>query len=204
MLNLLATVSTVKLIPLLARPPTVTTTFPVEDPSGTVATIDVSLQLTTKAGVPLNVTVLDPWDEPKFDPEIVTAAPTTPLLGDKLLMLGGVTVIMFVLDEPPPQPIINSKSTNGTNRTTASALTYTEINRVDMVLYSSSKHLCGVTEILTRARRVKGTLCPRILRGPGVIPGSGRTQNQRTAHESEEAKSSKETARTLEVVQEMN
>ena len=97
MLNLLATVSTVKLIPLLARPPTVTTTFPVEDPSGTVATIDVSLQLTTKAGVPLNVTVLDPWDEPKFDPEIVTAAPTNPEVGDRLVMLGVVVVTIVKL-----------------------------------------------------------------------------------------------------------
>jgi len=93
MWNVPATVSTVKLIPLLALPPTVTTTFPVEDPTGTVATIDVLLQLTTDAAVPLNVTVLDPWDEPKFDPEIVTDVPITPEGGVMPVMAGEVELI---------------------------------------------------------------------------------------------------------------
>jgi len=53
--------STMKFVPLLAFPPTVTITFPVVAPLGTVATINVALQLLmVVAGVPLNVTVLAP------------------------------------------------------------------------------------------------------------------------------------------------
>jgi len=60
---LLLTVSVnliVKVTPLLASPPTVTTTGPVVAPEGTGATIDVALQLVGVAAVPLNVTVLVP------------------------------------------------------------------------------------------------------------------------------------------------
>jgi hypothetical protein len=57
---------TVKLTPLLAAPPAVTTTLPLVAPDGTVATINVALQLTIfVATVPLNITVLVPWEEPK-------------------------------------------------------------------------------------------------------------------------------------------
>ena len=52
--------ATVKLLPLLAAPPTVTTTLPVVAPLGTAAVIDVALQLVGVAAVPLNVTVLLP------------------------------------------------------------------------------------------------------------------------------------------------
>jgi hypothetical protein len=51
---------TVKLTPLLATPPTVTTTLPVVAPAGTEVTILVALQLVTVAIVPLKVTVLEP------------------------------------------------------------------------------------------------------------------------------------------------
>ena len=58
-------------------------------PVGTVATMDVALQLPiVVAVVPLNFTVLVPWVEPKFNPVIVTDAPTAPEVGDRLLMLG--------------------------------------------------------------------------------------------------------------------
>jgi hypothetical protein len=40
------------------------------------------------AVVPLNLTVLEPCVEPKFNPVIVTDAPTAADDGDKLLMLG--------------------------------------------------------------------------------------------------------------------
>lgn len=54
--------TTVKFIPLLAFPPTVTVTSPVTAPVGTVAVICVGLQLVTEAVLALvNVTVLDPW-----------------------------------------------------------------------------------------------------------------------------------------------
>jgi hypothetical protein len=51
---------TVKLTPLLATPPTVTTTFPLVAPVGTGATMLVAVQFAgvIVAAVPLNVTVL--------------------------------------------------------------------------------------------------------------------------------------------------
>jgi hypothetical protein len=70
-------VVTVKPTPLLATPPTVTTTFPVVAPLGTGTVILVSLQLVGVPTVPLNVTVLVPC-APKFVPVIVTAVPTDP------------------------------------------------------------------------------------------------------------------------------
>jgi len=57
---------TVKVCPLLAPPPTVTTTFPVVAPAGTGSTIDVADQLVIEAAaVPLKNTVLVPWVDPK-------------------------------------------------------------------------------------------------------------------------------------------
>jgi hypothetical protein len=87
---------TVKLTPLLATPPTVTTTLPVVAPAGTGATMLVALQLVGVAVVPLNVTVLDPCVAPKFAPAIVTDAPTNPEVGFRLVMLGaGVALFTF-------------------------------------------------------------------------------------------------------------
>jgi hypothetical protein len=51
---------TVKGRPLLAIPPTVTTTFPVVAPAGTGTSMLVALQLAGVPTVPLNVTVLVP------------------------------------------------------------------------------------------------------------------------------------------------
>src|SRR6266446_4942657 len=69
---------TVKAMPLLARPPTVTTTLPVVAPLGTGTPMLVALQLAGDAAIPLNVTVLVPWVAPKLDPEMVTEVPTGP------------------------------------------------------------------------------------------------------------------------------
>ena len=81
---------TVKGDPLLATPPTVTTTFPVLAPAGTRATIDVALQLVIDvAVVPLKVTVLVPCVAPKLEPLIVTEAPTGPEVGERLVIEGG-------------------------------------------------------------------------------------------------------------------
>ena len=52
--------ATVKLLPPLATPLTVTTTFPVVAPEGTVVLMLEALQLVTVALVPLKVTVLVP------------------------------------------------------------------------------------------------------------------------------------------------
>jgi hypothetical protein len=57
-------------------------------PVGTVATIDVALQLVIVAVVPLNVTVPVPCVAPKPVPVIVIDAPAGPAVGDKLVMVG--------------------------------------------------------------------------------------------------------------------
>jgi hypothetical protein len=87
---------TVKVTPLLGTPPTVTTTGPVVAPAGTGTMMLVGLQFeTVVAGVPLNVTVLDPTDEPKLVPVMVTDVPTAPDVGLKFVMVGPA---------PPPPP----------------------------------------------------------------------------------------------------
>jgi len=80
---------TVKEIPLLAWPPTITTMFPVVAPLGTGAPRLVPLQLVGVAGIPLNVTVLAPCVVPKFAPVTVTGLPTVPAVGVRLVRLGG-------------------------------------------------------------------------------------------------------------------
>ena len=102
---LILPVLTIKLMPLLAAPFTVTFTFPVLAKVGTGTTICVLLQL---VGVPatlssLNVTRLLPCVLPKLFPVIVTDVPTGPVVGDKLLRLGGpVTVKLTPLLAMPP------------------------------------------------------------------------------------------------------
>ena len=95
---------TVKLTPLLATPPTVTTTFPVVAPPGTETTMLVALQLVGVPAVPLNFTVLEPWVAPKFVPVIVIDDPTAPDVALRLVMLGGgiVTVKFTPLLATPP------------------------------------------------------------------------------------------------------
>src|SRR5215469_3632704 len=96
---------TVKITALLATPPTVTTTFPVVAPAGTEVTMLVALQPVTVAAVPLNVTVLVPWEDPKFVPVIVTAVPTAPDVVDRLAIAGAwltVKVKLWVAAIPTP------------------------------------------------------------------------------------------------------
>jgi hypothetical protein len=91
---MLAVGTTVKLMPLLATPPTVTTTFPVAAPAGTEVTRLEALQLVTVAAAPLNVTVLLPCVDPKLIPVIVTGAPTAPEAVDRLVIVGAVEDIV--------------------------------------------------------------------------------------------------------------
>src|SRR5277367_210351 len=95
---------TVKLTPLLAAPPTVTTTFPVVAPLGTGTVILVPVQLVGVAATPLNFTVLVPCVDPKFVPVIVTAVPTGPVVGLRLVIAGAdaVTVKLTPLLATPP------------------------------------------------------------------------------------------------------
>ena len=98
---------TVKLTPLLATPPTVTTTLPVVAPVGTGTTMLVALQLVGVAAIPLNFTVLVPCVAPKFAPVIVTDVPTNPDVGFTLVMLAGEGFPPPPgLELPAPQPTI--------------------------------------------------------------------------------------------------
>jgi hypothetical protein len=78
---------------LLARPPTVTTTLPVVAPVGTDTAMLVADQLVGVAAVPLNVTVLVPRVAPKLVPAIVTAVPTGPLVGVRLVNVGAAVTV---------------------------------------------------------------------------------------------------------------
>lgn len=102
-LDMLGAVTTVKFDPLLFTPSANTTTFPVVAPFGTVTAMLVGLQLVAEAVVPLKLTVPDPCVDPKPAPVIVTAAPTPPVVIDKLAMLGaGTTVKLNPLLFTPP------------------------------------------------------------------------------------------------------
>lgn len=90
-----------KCIPLLALPPTVTITFPVVAPLGTVAMMLVSLQLVTVAPVPLNVTVLVPWAAANPVPVIVTDVPAKPPTGERPVMLGTTEKLTPLLGTTP-------------------------------------------------------------------------------------------------------
>jgi hypothetical protein len=95
---------TEKLTPLLATPPTVTTTLPVVAALGTGTTMLVVLQLVGVAEVPLNATVLDAWLAPKFVPVIVTEVATAPDVGLRLVMVGALALTVNVtplLAAPP-------------------------------------------------------------------------------------------------------
>jgi len=95
--------ATVNAAPLLARPDTVTTTFPVVALLGTGTAMLVAPQLVGVPVIPLKVTVLAPWLDPKFVPVMVTAVPITPDVGLRLVMLGvaatvNVTPLLATLD----------------------------------------------------------------------------------------------------------
>jgi hypothetical protein len=88
--------TTVKLAPLLLKPHTLMTTFPVVAPVGTGTVMLVALQHvghTDPIIVPLNATVLDPCVAPKFEPEIVTVVPIAPLDGLRPEMTGATATV---------------------------------------------------------------------------------------------------------------
>ena len=86
--------------PLLASPPTVTTTLPVVAPAGTGTVIEVLDQLVGVAVTPLNVTVLVPCVAPKALPVIVIEPPMTPEVAERLV-IPGVTVKLIELLATP-------------------------------------------------------------------------------------------------------
>src|SRR5690242_17437922 len=92
--------TTVNPTPLLARPLTVTTTFPVAAPVGTGTTMLALLQLVGVADVPLNATVLVPCDAPRLVPVMVTEFPTGAEVGERLMMVGGTVKLTPLLAKP--------------------------------------------------------------------------------------------------------
>src|SRR4051812_36978177 len=78
---------------LLARPPTVTTTFPVVAPAGTGTTMLLADQVVGVAFVPLKVTVLVPVVAPKFVPAMVTDVPAGPVAGVREVSTGGTATV---------------------------------------------------------------------------------------------------------------
>ena len=104
---------TVKFVVEVAVPPgVVTVIFPVTAPAGTLVAICVALVTVNVAAFPATTTLLTPV---KFVPVIVMAAPTAPLAGEKLEIVGKAGVggggawLLFVLP-PPPQPKNASKT----------------------------------------------------------------------------------------------
>ncbi len=88
-LEMLGGFVTVKGKPLLARPPTVTTTLPVLAPVGTTTPMWEAFQKgAAPALVPWKVTVLLPWLAPKLLPAMTMAMPTGPEASDSFEMLG--------------------------------------------------------------------------------------------------------------------
>jgi hypothetical protein len=86
---------TVKVTPLLATPPTATTTLPVVAPLGKLIVILPALQLVAvPALIPLNATVLPPWLAPKLLPAMVTAVATLPVFGERPEMAGGAVGVV--------------------------------------------------------------------------------------------------------------
>src|SRR5262249_19812531 len=80
----------VNALPLLATPPTVTTTLPVVAPAGTGTVMLVFDHAVGVPAVPLNVTVLVPGAEPKLNPVMMTDVPTAADVSDRLVMFGAV------------------------------------------------------------------------------------------------------------------
>jgi hypothetical protein len=94
---------------LLGLPLTVTCTSPVTAPDGMVATIWLSLQLTTlRAAPPARAIVLDPFVLWNPEPFTVTCVPITPFVGEMLAICGGGTLkLMLLLLAIPPATTIN-------------------------------------------------------------------------------------------------
>ncbi len=88
--------ATVNARALLATLSTVTTTLPEAAPLGTAIRMMFALQNeAVPAGVPLKVTVLEPWLEPKLAPVSVTRVPTDPAGGQRLPTKGPLPRIVY-------------------------------------------------------------------------------------------------------------
>jgi len=98
------TVVTVKSVTEVAVPPgVVTEIFPVVAPLGTAAVIWVALITENVAAAPLNATAVAPV---RFVPLIVTAVPTGPDVGEKLVTVGATVTVKLVADVAVPPGVV--------------------------------------------------------------------------------------------------
>jgi hypothetical protein len=94
---------TVKLEPVNVSPLDSTVMFPVPAPTGTVVVMEVASDDVIEAVVPLNFTTGLPS---KLVPEIITVAPTAPLVGVKFEMVGVERTVKLVRDVPVSIPTV--------------------------------------------------------------------------------------------------
>jgi len=164
-LVMLGGIVTVNAAPLLGTPFTVTTTFPVLAPFGTVTVIAVSLQLNAEpASAPLNVTVLSLCTEPKLLPAILTTAPTEPEFGEILAMLGPVCA-----HKSPETCQIHSAATHNANRLAQEAPRL--VSAATRFLLNWTPELYLSTPPTPRSLRIDTLLlrpCPPCFQGTGV------------------------------------
>jgi hypothetical protein len=81
---------------LIVTPLVVTEIFPVEAPTGTCVVMLVGDDAETVVVTPLNLTTFSIGVAPKFVPVIITSAPTAPLVGLKLVIVGVDKIIKLV------------------------------------------------------------------------------------------------------------
>src|SRR5262249_5727745 len=93
--------STVKSIVLLARPPTVTCTGPVDAAAGTAAVSVVVDATITADGTPANVTRFFAGSGSKPSPRIATTVPGTPRPGDRPEIAGVIGRVVAGRRTPP-------------------------------------------------------------------------------------------------------
>lgn len=95
--------NTSKLEPLVMVTPFIVMEMgPSVAPAGTVVVMDVEVAAVTVAVVVLNFTALFAGVRLKFVPLIVTVAPTTPLEGEKPVMVGNASMTIFLLEPSEP------------------------------------------------------------------------------------------------------
>src|SRR6266481_644 len=95
-------VLTVRFTVLDHTPPCSTCATPLFEPEATLATICVSLQLTSTPYVLPSHTLPLPWLAPNPVPVIVICVPAIAVVGVTLVMLGVLTVRLTVFDHTPP------------------------------------------------------------------------------------------------------
>ena len=163
-LVMLGAATTAKLLPALATPATVTTTFPEVAPTGTVATMLVALHVVTAAVVVLNLTVLVPCVAPKFEPAIVTDAPTAADAGVSVVIVGAAAATAGSTTR-------NSRKTTSVRADTKFAETRRARDRGHNMAASFCSQTCLYAGLTAKGRRRQ--LCSRLAEWAGSVVVGG-------------------------------